>query len=209
MLGGKSDAAGEAGGRGDKPPGRCRAASLPQAQAVANTKELFVQPPPRGPASRAPSQAPYRGGSWSRPPPGAHRRRARSSAQGRAATARSSRRPRGGPRRTAPLPASPGSEPAHVPLHGAPARPVGGFHWWVSFQDPPIQKQEARRLPAPRRRRAGGTERAGGGGGAVQSRPGRGQIARAWRSPAFPRGLGGRREVFGPSAAAPRGLSSL
>lgn len=41
-------------GPADKHWARCRAAALPQAQAVALIEELFVEPPPRGPASLQP-----------------------------------------------------------------------------------------------------------------------------------------------------------
>lgn len=168
-----------------------------------------MEPPPRGPASRAPTGLPT-AEAHGAVPQGAHRRRARNSAQGSAVT-RTQLPP--SPRRAAPHSSAhppPGSEPAHVPLHGAPARPVRGFHWWVSFQDPPIQKQEAR-APACAARAAWTESRRDRKGWGRRRRrgalAGRGQIARVWPSPAFPRGLGGWREVFGPPAAPPRVLS--
>lgn len=103
--------------------------AFPQAQAVANTKELFVERLPDGPAAgpQAFSQPPY-------PPapltPGA---------RGAWSSAGRCRRP------------GPGEGPAgqaHAPLR---ARPLRSFHWRVSPgpQGPPIRKQETLRLREP------------------------------------------------------------
>lgn len=111
--------------------------AFPQAQAVANTKELFVERLPDGPAAgpQAFSQPPY-------PPapltPGA---------RGAWSSAGRCRRP------------GPGEGPAgqaHAPLPGPGrelrARPLRSFHWRVSPgpQGPPIRKQETLRLREPR-----------------------------------------------------------